>query len=81
MEERAWPRLQICQLLVLRITSSDGWNIITAKLSQKSKLKLQLLAEMVIISTNPTTYPPIHPDKYEGDKIEQNIENKSFLSI
>ena len=63
------------------MTSSDGWNIITAKLSQKSKLKLQLLAEMVIISTNPTTYPLIHPDKYEGNKIEQNIENKSFLSI
>ena len=62
------------------MTSSDGWNIITAKLSQKSILKLQLLAEMVIISTNPTTYPSVHPDRYEGDKIEQNIENKRFLS-
>ena len=63
------------------MTSSDGWNIITAKLSQKSKLKLQLLAEMAIISTNPTTYPAIHPDKYERDKIEENLENKSCLSL
>ena len=59
----------------------QGHCIITAKLSQKSKQKLQLLAEMVIISTNPTTYPTIHPDKYEGYKIEQNLENKSCLSI
>ena len=34
---------------------------IFAKLSQKSKLKLQLLAEMVMISINPTTQPPTHP--------------------
>ena len=81
MEQRVGPRLLICRLLYLRLTSSDGWNIITAKLSQKSKLKLQLLAEMVTISTNPTTYPAIHPDKYVGDKIEQNLENKSCLSI
>ena len=44
----------------------DPLNI--AQLSQKSKLKLQLFAEMVIISFN----PPTHTDKYEGDKIEQN---------
>ena len=37
-----------------------------AKLSQKSKQKLQLLAERVIISFN----PPTHPDKYGGDRIE-----------
>ena len=30
-----------------------------AKLNQKSKLKLQFLAEMVIISFNPTTEPPV----------------------
>ena len=58
MEQRVGPRLLICRLLDLRMTSSDEWNIITAKLSQKSKLKLQILAETVIISTNPTTYPP-----------------------
>ena len=41
-----------------------------AKLSQKSKLKLQLMAEMVMIS-----------DKHEEDEIKQNLENKSCLSI
>jgi len=24
---------------------------------------------------------PTHPDKYEGDKIEQNLENESCLSV
>ena len=45
---------------------------IFAQLSQKSRLKLQLLAEIVIFSFNPTT----HPDKYEGNDIEQNLENE-----
>ena len=44
-------------------------------LSQKTKLKL--LAKMVIISFNPTT----HPNKYEGGKIDLNLERKSCLSI
>ena len=35
------------------------------------------LAEMVIISFNQITNPPTQPDKYEGDRIEQNLENKS----
>ena len=35
---------------------------------------------MVKISTNLTIYPPIHPDKYEGDRIEQNLENISIPS-
>ena len=26
-------------------------------------------------------HPPTHPDKYEGDKIEQNLENESCLSV
>ena len=25
--------------------------------------------------------PPTHPDKYEGDEIEQNLENESCLSV
>ena len=32
------------------------FDLLIAKLSRKSKLKLQLLAEMVIISFNPTTH-------------------------
>ena len=48
---------------------------IFAKLSQKSKLKLQLLTEMVIFLFN----PPIHPDNNEGDEIEQNLENTSII--
>ena len=50
---------EICRLLYLRLTSSDGWNIIIAKLSKNPKPKLQLLAEMVMISINPTTQPPV----------------------
>ena len=61
MEQRVGPRLLICRLLYLCLTSSDGWNIIIAKLSKNPKLKLQLLAEMVMISINPTTQPPTHP--------------------
>ena len=45
--------------------------MVIAKLSQKSKIKLQLLAEMVIFTFNPPNHPPTHPDKYEGDEIEQ----------
>ena len=26
-------------------------------------------------------HQPTHPDKYEGDKIEQNLENESYLSV
>ena len=51
-----------------------------AKLNQKSKQKLQLLAEMVLFSFNQTTHPSTHLDKYEGGRIEQNLENKSCLS-
>ena len=58
MEKRAWPRLVICRILDMRMTSSDGWDILIAKFSQKFKLKLQLLAEMVIISINATTHTP-----------------------
>ena len=59
MEQRVGPRLLICRLLYLRLTSSDGWNIIIAKLSKNPKLKLQLLAEMVMISINPEL--PVDP--------------------
>ena len=34
-----------------------------------------------IIIIQPPTHPPTHPDKYEGDEIEQNLENKSCLSV
>ena len=50
-----------------------GSSSFIVKFSQKLKLKLQLSAdEMVMISFNPPTYP----GKYEGDRIEQNLENK-----
>ena len=42
---------------------------VIVKLSQKPKLKLQLLDEIAILSFNPTTpHPRGHypPDKYEG---------------
>ena len=48
------------------------------------KPKLQLGAELVIISANPTTHPPnppTHPpDKYEGAWIQLPIVNKSYLA-
>ena len=56
-------------------------HIVIAKLVQKPKLKLQLLAEMIIISLNPPTHPPTYLVKCEGDRIEKNFENKSCLSI
>ena len=31
--------------------------------------------------TQPPTHPPTHQDKYEGDEIEQNLENESCLSV
>ena len=44
--------------------------------SAEAQTKLQLLAGMVIISFN----PPTHPDKYERDIIELNL-NKSKITF
>jgi len=49
-------------------------------LSQQSKLNLQLLAVMDISSFNPTTHPTANPNKYEGDGLEENLENKCCMS-
>ena len=37
-----------------------------------------LTHSLIIISFNPT---PSHPDKYDGDRIEENLEKKNPLSI
>ena len=40
----------------------------------------QDLSVSVLVSACTYT-PPTHPDKYEGDEIEQNLENESCLSV
>ena len=53
------------------------WIIIYFQAQSKTKLQLWLWAELAIILFN----LPIHPDKYKGDSMKQNVEKTIFLTI
>ena len=55
---RKIPKSILFWLPTKDLSLRDINSLIFAKLSQKSKLKLQLLSEMVTTSINPTTHPP-----------------------
>ena len=51
----------------------------TSYCQAQPKPRPKLGAELVLISNNPATHPPIHPEKYEGARIQIRPESKICL--
>ena len=70
--------MNIVHLVVVE-TLSTLWNL-EEPFAEISSFSL-ILGTKNLVKVGTQHQPPTHPDKYEGDEIEQNLENESCLSV